>query len=253
MLNPMNLQGRNIVISGGASGIGRELAKLASDLGANLLLLDINETGLQETVAACKTQVIYKVCDVTDEAQIQTAYQEAVRILGKLSGLVHCAGIPSIVPLRVLSVADYEKVNQINTEAGMLLLKYFSKKKYYASDRVCSVVFISSVYGLVGSASNLAYAVSKAGIIGLTKAAAVELARKKIRVNCVAPGFIKTNMANQVEDKFDSSYEEQIGSMHLLGWGEPIDIGNSLAFLLSDAAKWITGTVLSVDGGFTAQ
>jgi len=250
----MSLVGKKIVISGGASGIGRELAILASKLGAGILLLDINEEGLQQTAAECRsTDVVCKVCDVTDEAQIEAAFQEGTAFLGKLSGLVHCAGIPSIVPLRVLGTEDFERVNRVNTEAAMLLVKYFSKKKFHHAEQRCSIVLISSVYGLVGSASNLAYAVSKAGILGLTKAAAVELARKNIRVNCVAPGFIKTNMAEEVSEKFDPAYEKKIGSMHLLGWGEPIDIANAIAFLLSDASKWMTGSVLRVDGGFTAQ
>ena len=144
-MNPMSLVGKKIVISGGASGIGRELAILASKLGAGILLLDINEEGLQQTAAECRsTDVVCKVCDVTDEAQIEAAFQEGTAFLGKLSGLVHCAGIPSIVPLRVLGTEDFERVNRVNTEAAMLLVKYFSKKKFHHAEQRCSIVLISS-------------------------------------------------------------------------------------------------------------
>ena len=87
----------------------------------------------------------------------------------------------------------------------------------------------------------------------MTKALAIELAGSKIRVNCVVPGFIKTNMADNVNSLFDMDYADRIEKMHPLGWGEPIDIANTIAFLLSDASKWTTGAVFNVDGGFTAQ
>ena len=114
-------------------------------------------------------------------------------------------------------------------------------------------MFISSVYGLVGSSSNVAYAISKAANIGMTKSLAMEFAPKGIRVNCVAPGFVKTALGERFTSFLDDAYAERIGAMHPLGWGEPRDISCAIAYLLSDAAKWITGTVLSVDGGFTAQ
>ena len=106
---------------------------------------------------------------------------------------------------------------------------------------------------MVGSAANVAYAVSKAAVIGMTKALAIELAPKKIRVNCIAPGFVQTNMGNAVESLFDDKHAERVDEMHPLGQGEAIDIANGIAFLLSDAARWITGSVLPIDGGFTAQ
>lgn len=126
-------------------------------------------------------------------------------------------------------------------------------KSCHDEEQQGSIVFISSVYGIVGSAANVAYAMSKAAVIGMTKSLAVELSSKNIRVNCIAPGFLKTNMAEKNSTMFDEMYEKKIESMHLLGWGEADDIANSAAFLLSDAAKWVTGSVFNVDGGFTAQ
>lgn len=168
-------------------------------------------------------------------------------------GLVHCAGIPAVAPLRVLTNEVYDKVQKVNVQAGLNLAKIFSGRGIYDSGCICSIVYISSVYGIVGSAANVAYAVSKAAVVGMTKSLAIELAPKKIRVNCVAPGFVKTNMADGVNKMFDEKYAEHIGSMHPLGWGEAADIANGIAFLLSDASKWMTGAVLNIDGGFTAQ
>ena len=142
---------------------------------------------------------------------------------------------------------------RVNTQAGLNLAKIFTSKQGHDSNKQGSIVFISSVYGVVGSAANVAYATSKAALIGMTKALAVEFATKNIRVNCVAPGFIKTSMADGVNAMFDKEYEERIEAMHPLGWGEAKDIANAIAFLLSDASKWTTGAIFNVDGGYTAQ
>jgi len=115
------------------------------------------------------------------------------------------------------------------------------------------VVFISSVYGVVGSAANAGYAMSKAALHGITKALSIELAAKGIRVNCIAPGFVNTKMLDVTSDMFDSHYADTLNKLHPLGIGEPEDISYSIAFLLSDASKWITGAIFNIDGGYTAQ
>ncbi len=252
-MNPMSLEGKNIIVTGAASGIGRETAKLLHELGAELFLLDLDEKGLAETNMFINGTAVLKACDLTEFDSLKLILESESRRKGKFSGIVHCAGIPSIVPLRALSNEAYEKVQKINTQAGLNLAKIFSKRGIYDSDSRCSIVFISSVYGIVGSASNVAYAMSKAAIIGMTKSLAIEFAPKKIRVNCVAPGFIKTNMADQVSAMFDEKYKTRIRELHPLGWGEAIDVANAIAFLLSDASKWTTGAVFHIDGGFTAQ
>lgn len=252
-MNPMSLKGKNIIITGAASGIGKETALLTKELGAGLLLLDINSDKLDEVVSQCGDSVIGAACDITDCEKIKDIIYRAAAEIGKFSGLVHCAGISSLAPLRVLSSGEYERVQKINTQAGLELAKIFSNRRVFEQNGNSSIVFISSVYGIVGSACNVAYAASKAALIGMTKALAVEFASKKIRVNCVAPGFINTNMADGVEAKFDENYRDKIEKMHLLGWGEAIDVANAIAFLLSDASKWTTGAVFNIDGGFTAQ
>jgi NAD(P)-dependent dehydrogenase (short-subunit alcohol dehydrogenase family) len=255
MYNPMSLEGKTVIVTGAASGIGRETAKLLRNLGAKLLLLDIDECKMADVVAEIGVGgVIFRQINLMDFNLIKPVLDEAKKELGySYTGLVHCAGISSVKPLRALNNEQYDKVMKINTQAGLNLIKYFSSRSGHDQGQQASVVFISSVYGVVGSSCNVAYATSKAAIIGMTKALAVELASGNIRVNCVAPGFIKTNMADGVNSLFDDSYAGRIESMHLLGWGEAIDIANAIAFLLSDASKWTTGAVFNIDGGYTAQ
>lgn len=254
MINPMKLENKTIIVTGAASGIGRETARVLYNLGAKLLLLDLNEAGLVEVKNSLGVGVAYRTINLMDFDSIKETLMDAKKELNcSFTGLVHCAGIPSVLPLRALTNDQYEKVMKINTQAGLNLAKVFSSKQGHDSEQQGSIVFISSVYGVVGSAANVAYATSKAALIGMTKALAIELASKNIRVNCIVPGFIRTNMADGVNQMFDAAYEERIESMHPLGWGEAIDIANGIAFLLSDASKWTTGAVFNIDGGFTAQ
>lgn len=254
MTNPMSLGGKTIIVTGAASGIGRETAILLHKLDAKILLLDLNEEGLKDVADTLDGGVSYRVVNLMDFDSLKEILMDVKKELGcSFTGLVHCAGIPSVVPLRALTNDQYEKVMKINTQAGLNLAKVFTSKQGHDSSHQGSIVFISSVYGVVGSAANVAYATSKAAIIGMTKALAIEFASKNIRVNCVAPGFIKTKMADGVNQMFGASYEEKIKLMHPLGWGEAEDIANGIAFLLSDASKWTTGAVFNIDGGFTAQ
>ncbi|MBQ3626468.1 MAG: SDR family oxidoreductase [Synergistaceae bacterium] len=254
MRNLFNLAGKNFIVTGAASGIGMETALLLHELGAKLLLLDVNEELLNKNFGNIDNAVNIS-CDLTDFDNLKSVIASSKQNYFEdgFDGLVHCAGIPSVVPLRALTNQAYEKVQKINVQAGLNLAKIFSGRGIYKADRICAIVFISSVYGLVGSSCNAAYAISKAAVIGMTKSLAVELAPKKIRVNCIAPGFIKTNMADKVNLLFDDKYSDKIEAMHLLGWGEALDIANGIAFLLSDASKWTTGAVFNIDGGFTAQ
>lgn len=257
MYNPMSLAGKTIIVTGAASGIGRECAVLINRLGGNLLLLDKNAAGLEAAarqLPESQAKTVVRSIDLSDFDSMKATLTGAKRELGfAYTGLVHCAGIPSVLPLRALSNEQYENVMRINTQAALNLAKIFSGKQGHDSEKQGSIVFISSVYGVVGSAANVAYATSKAALIGMTKALAIELAGRGIRVNCVAPGFIKTNMADGVNSLFDPDYADRIGQMHPMGWGEAIDVANAIAFLLSDASKWTTGAVFHVDGGFTAQ
>lgn len=252
MINPVDLTGRRYLITGAASGIGKATSILLSKLGAELVLADINIEGLRKTQQECESPSYLLQMDLSDAKTIKPALEKVVSEFGKLNGFAHIAGIPCICPLKVITEEMVDKVYKINTYAAIELSKIISNKKYYAGEKG-SIVLISSVYGVVGSAANVGYAMSKAGIIGVTKALAMEFVPKGIRVNCVAPGFIQTNMMGENSFRFDDNYMDTLNKLHPMGLGKAEDIANGIAFLLSDLSSWMTGTVVNIDGGFTAQ
>jgi len=250
--NFLDFSNKTILITGAASGIGKATALYLSSLNAKLLLLDLNEKALKETCSACNGSCDVLVIDLSDIHGIKNALSEKIKVFGALDGMVHVAGIPYISPLKTLNLDTVDKVLKVNTVAALELAKVFTKHKMHNTENP-SIVFISSVYALVGSAANVAYAMSKSALHGITKSLAVELAPKRIRVNCVAPGFINTKMLDEVSGSFDGEYNERLSRLHPLGLGEAEDIAYGITYLLSDMSRWVTGSILSVDGGFTAQ
>ena len=246
------LNNKRFILTGAASGIGKSTATVLAGLGASLLLVDINEAALNETKSLCGDHARTLLLDLTNSAAIKDDLIKAAADGGKFDGFVHSAGIPYISPLKSIEKGKAMKVYELNAYAALELSKVFINRNVY-NGVSGSIVFISSVYGVVGSAANVGYAMSKAAINGLTKALAIELAPKNIRVNAIAPGFVKTQMMSDSNVAFDDNRDSYLTSLHPLGLGNPEDIANPIAFLLSDASKWMTGSILNVDGGFTAQ
>jgi NAD(P)-dependent dehydrogenase (short-subunit alcohol dehydrogenase family) len=212
----------------------------------------MNYEQLKITQNLCQSKIAFLSVDLTDTNKAKELILLAIEEHGKLTGMVHCAGLPYIAPLKVISEDIALKIFKINTYAGLELAKLFTSKKVYAGD-MGSIVFISSVYGIVGSAANAGYAMTKGAIQSITKALSIELAPRKIRVNCIAPGFVKTEMGKQIDHNFEAEHDNYIERLHPLGSGIPEDIAAGIAFLFSDMSKWITGSIITIDGGFTAQ
>jgi NAD(P)-dependent dehydrogenase (short-subunit alcohol dehydrogenase family) len=253
MHNPLDLNGRRILVTGAASGIGRATALLLSRLSATVIGVDRDADGLQQALSSLEgTGHVSQVCNLCELANIPRWMTELAGRTGPLHGLVHAAGVSCIVPLQVLQPESYRDVFTINTEAGLALARAFQSRKVYAGDNG-SIVFISSVMALVGSPTVVGYSMSKAALVGMARSMALELAPRKIRVNCVAPGFVRTPMHQQVAKFWDAEKEARFEALHPLGWGKPEDVANAIAFLLADTGRWITGSVLTVDGGYTAQ
>jgi NAD(P)-dependent dehydrogenase (short-subunit alcohol dehydrogenase family) len=250
--NPISLIGKKYIITGASSGIGKATSLLLSKLGATLILIDLNEIGLLETAKMCENKTKNLSVNLLETKELKVKILSAVSEIGKVNGFVHLAGRPYLSPLKSLNENVLLDVLKLNSIAGLELAKICSQKSVFSGESG-AFVFISSVYGCVGSAANVGYAMSKSALHGVTKSLAIELAPKGIRVNCIAPGFVKTNMLDSISGSFNSEYDELINKLHPLGLGEAEDVANAIAFLVSDMGKWITGSILNVDGGFTAQ
>jgi 3-oxoacyl-[acyl-carrier protein] reductase len=250
--NPMDLTGRSILVTGATSGIGRETAILLSRLGARLALVARDRGRLDGVAEGLEgSGHLVEPIDLSDTETIAARVKEIGKRAGGLHGLVHAAGVHSMQPLRTLEPADLDLVMRVNVSSAVQLARGFRHKETVAAP--AGVVFLASVVAQVGQPMVSAYAASKGAIVALTKSLALELAREGIRVNCVAPSLVRTAMTEKILRDLDGPQIASIESMHPLGIGEPRDVANAIAFLLADTGRWITGTTLAVDGGYTAQ
>jgi len=252
MINPMELENRIILVTGASSGIGREVSILLSQLGARLILVGRNSEQLEKTHVLLEgTAHQVQAFDLSDTDAIPRWMKEIAGNTGPLSGLVHSAGAHLTKPLRVLTSSDIDGVMRINVNASFGLLKGFRQKGVCAKPG--SIVLISSVMGLVGQPGVSAYSASKGALVALAKSSALELAKENIRINCVAPATVDTEMAEKLTQTLTAEQFENIKKMHPLGMGKPRDVAYAIAFLLADTGRWITGTTMIVDGGYTSH
>ena len=251
--SPLDLHGKRILVTGASSGLGREIAVCLSGLGASLVLVGRNHARLQEA-ARCLTPGEHATAefDLQDVEAIPRWLTETA-VAGPLHGLVHSAGVHLIRPLKATSIAGYEELMRVNVTAAMSLAQAFRQPRVHAGDS--AIVFLSSVMALVGQPGLAAYCTSKAALGGLTRALALELAKERIRVNCVAPGQVDTGtgMSADLQGSLTESQWQQLAEMHPLGFGRPEDVACAVAFLVARTGRWITGTTLVDDGGNTAR
>lgn len=254
MFNPLTLCDRHYLVTGASSGIGRATAILLYRLGARLTLVDRDGDGLEalRIELGVGENIHLHVADLSDIAAIEELVGQCVTAAGRLHGVVHCAGIQSIAPVRSLQIDVWRRIFAVNTEAALALSKAMASKKVYAGENG-SIVFLSSVMGSVGSAGGIPYSMSKAALDGMARSLALELASRRIRVNCIAPGFVQTPLFDRTEKLWDESQKKAVESQHPLGFGQPEDVAHAAAFLLADTGRWITGSVMVVDGGYLAR
>ncbi len=243
----MQLAGQVAVITGGARGIGREIALAFAHEGADLALFDVNPEQLEQTAKELRQlgrRAEGCVVDVTDGKQVDGGVAKVLDKLGRIDILVNNAGITKDGLLVRMDDAQWDRVLNINLRGTFLCTRAVTK--HFMKQRRGRIVSIASVVGIFGNAGQANYAASKAGIIGFTKAVAKELAGRGVTCNAIAPGFIKTEMTDALAEQAKQRLMEAI-PMGMLG--EPKDVASAALFLVSDAARYITGHVLVVDGG----
>jgi NAD(P)-dependent dehydrogenase (short-subunit alcohol dehydrogenase family) len=252
MINPLDLSGAIIMVTGASAGIGRTTSQILSQLGARIILVSRKAETLKETEKTL-AGVGHEVApfDFDNVGAIEAWFKEIVPRVGLLNGLVHCAGSQILRPLKLTSATETELLLRRNVVSGLVLAKAFRQKGLHAPQ--ASLVFVSSVMGSVGAAGRSSYCASKGAVHGMVKALALELAADDIRCNCVAPGFVRTGMLESVAATVGPEAFAALQKDHPLGFGEPADVAHAIAFLLAKTSRWITGTALVVDGGYSAH
>lgn len=246
----MNDTKKVALVTGGSRGIGRAVCLELAKGGASVALCYAgNAAAAQETVAACQAlgaSVVALRCDVADEAQVTAMTEEVLRTFGRVDLLVNNAGITRDGLLMAMPTENFDAVIQTNLRGAFLCMRAVCRPMI--RQRYGRIVNISSVVGLRGNAGQVNYAASKAGLIGMTKSMARELATRGVTVNAVAPGFIATDMTDAMPQK---AREATLAGIPAARLGTPEEVAQAVAFLCSDAAAYITGQVLAVDGGMS--
>lgn len=247
------LKDKVILITGASSGIGKQTAIFFSQQGAKVIITGRNQNRLSDTLSQLQGDKHFSLCSNLGSADdVEQFIKSVTTQIGPLDGVVHCAGVQRTLPLKVLKEDHFDEIFNANVKSAQFLAKSISKKGRFNPEGL-SLIFLSSVAAICGEPAISTYSASKAALQGLSKSLALELARLNIRVNCIAPGVVKTEMAEGLFDKLTPEQYAFIDEKHPLGLGIPEDVAHAAAFLVSDMSRWITGTTLYVDGGYSAH
>jgi NAD(P)-dependent dehydrogenase (short-subunit alcohol dehydrogenase family) len=248
MNSPFSLENKTIFVTGASSGIGRQICISASEAGATIVATGRDFIRLTETLSMLKGDNHKAIpFDLTS----LDLHKEFVNTIPKISGIIHAAGIAKYIPFKAISEKEVRQTQLLNYESPILLTQQLLKTKKV--EKFGSIVFISSISSMIGTVGNAIYAGSKAALIGANRALAIELAGQGIRANCISPGMVMTPLTAKIEDSISSDAFKENEKLHPLGFGKPEDVANASIFLLSDASRWITGTNLIIDGGYTCH
>lgn len=242
MINPFSLEGHTILVTGASSGIGRGIAVACAEMGANVVLTARNSERLQETLSLMQGEGhIIISADLTDDSQ----RRQLVDSLPILDGIVHCAGVGSRVPCKNIEQSDIDYVLQPNFIAPVLLqTEVLTAKKI---KKESSIVFIASRAAEMPSIGNAVYSASKGAIISYAKCLALELAPRKVRVNCICPAMVWTDLA--LIGASHEQLEEAEQRYPLKRYGKPEDVAYLAVYMLSDVSTWMTGSCVDITGG----
>lgn len=244
-MNAFDLSGKNILVSGASSGLGRQCAITISKHGGNVIATGRKPEKLQKTFDNLEGDGHLQIAaDLTKQDDIENLVER----IPVLNGVIYSTGISDLNPARFVTREVLEKTFRISFDASVLLTSSLLAKKKLQKNN-CSLLFISSIstrYPFVGGAM---YISAKAALEGYARTLAVELAPRGIRSNCIAPAFVKTPMLDDTASNYSQEAVDKIEAQQLLGLGEPEDVANTAVFFVSDASKWITATNLILGGG----
>ncbi|MEE3196365.1 MAG: 3-oxoacyl-[acyl-carrier-protein] reductase [Candidatus Neomarinimicrobiota bacterium] len=243
----MDLSDKIALVTGASRGIGQSISMILAQNGAHVVCVSRNVNDVQsvaDKITHQKFNASAVSCDISDSNNVTELVKDIIEKHGRIDILINNAGITRDNLLMRMSEDDWNEVINVNLKAAFTAIKAASRSMI--KQRSGRIINISSVVGLIGNAGQVNYAASKAGLIGMTKSVAREFASRGITANCIAPGYVETEMTNKLTDKVKSSLNEQIPLGRI---GNVEDIAYAVAFLASDEASYITGQTLAVDGG----
>lgn len=242
--NPFTLRGKTVLVTGASSGIGRETAIVCSKMGATVIVSARNAERLVETLNRLEGDG-HKVvaADLSSPEQIDNLAAETP----ELDGIVHCAGVGDRTLLKMIRNKDIERVMKANFDGPVLLQRALLKKKKVKPSS--SIVFIASRAPFAPTPGNGLYAASKGALIAYAKVLGIELANQLIRVNCICPAMVWTELVERDAELTGADYHEAEKSYPLKRYGNPEDVANLVVYLLSDASSWMTGSCIDITGG----
>ncbi|MBK1646331.1 hypothetical protein CKO25_17085 [Thiocapsa imhoffii] len=249
-----HFDGQRLLVSGASSGIGREIAIALVQHGAEVILVGRRQAQLEETArltgAAERTHL--QILDLSDLDRIVPTITELASRLGRIYGLCHCAGVVQTLPLSASKPDRVRAMIELNFMAGLELARAITRRDVLP-ETGGSILWISSVYAHVGAPGQIGYCASKGAIGAAARAMALELAGRHVRVNCLSPGMVRTEMTDASGSRMSQEQWDQIAARHPLGTGEAGDVARAALFMLDPANTWITGADLVVDGGYILQ
>lgn len=249
----VDFQGKVVVVSGASSGIGQAIAATAGRHGAKLILIGRDRGRLDETSRSLgsATHRIIEL-DLALHDSIAPAILPVAKELGPVYGLCHAAGVVEMLPLASSKTDRLRTMIDVNILAGIELARVLCRRDVMDPEGG-SVLFLSSIYSIVGKPGEVGYSATKGAVRAAARAMAVELAKRNIRVNVLSPGLVRTDMTRNALAKLSDEQVKEIEKDHLLGSGTPDDVARAAVFLLAPQSSWITGADLVIDGGYTAR